>query len=290
MKYLTLFLMILLPLKGIGQIDLSQAGVTTSEEGPGVYRLLVAERVSVVAFTGPQGLMVIDAAYEQTTSQLMEALAKLSDHPVRYLVNTHIHGDHTGGNSVVGRDADIIAHTSVKQFLATERRQGDRVIPAFPTHALPNITFTDRLELDFNGQTLEMVHLAEGHTGGDIIVWFPESKVLAMGDLLFAGSFPFVDVANGGNPHGFLRNVEWIISHFPQDTRFIGGHGPVYSMDQLRRWHASLGETLEVVRSAKARGMSAGQMKQERILGQWEAFGEFFITEDRWIDTLYPVL
>lgn len=290
MKRILFVLLMAAPLLLLAQRDLSQAKVSTTEEAEGIYRMFVADAVSVVVFSGPDGLLVIDAAYEQTTSQLMEAIREVSDAPIRYLVNTHIHGDHTGGNAVIGRDAEIVSHTSVKEYLGTERKQGERVIPAMPENALPNITFTDRMDLAFNGQEISMIHLPEGHTGGDIIIYFPESNLLVLGDLLFAGYFPYVDVGNGGNPLGFIKNVEWIINNYKDDVKLIGGHGPVFTMQQLADWNNNLQQTIEVVRQAKANGMTLEQMKSERILQKWEEFGSFFITEDRWLDTVYPAV
>lgn len=290
MRPITIFLIMLLPVMGFSQRDWSQVSVKTTEIAPGLYRLFVGDGVAVVASVGENGLLVIDAAYAQTTPQLMEAIKKLSEAPIHYLVNTHLHGDHTGGNVELGRNADIIAHSSVKEYLSTERIQGDRTIPPLPDHAVPNITFSDCMTLDFNGQTLEMTHLPEGHTGGDIIVWFPESRVLVMGDLLFAGYFPFVDVSNGGHPQGFMDNVAWILENFPQETTLIGGHGPVFNMQQLKEYHQTLAKTMEMVKNAKEKGMSQEEMKAERILKSWENYGTFFITEDRWIETIYPFL
>jgi cyclase len=277
-----------LPVKA--QRDWSSASIATTEVAPGIYRLFVDERVAVVAFTGQDGVLLIDAAYEQTVPLLMQSIRELTSHPLRYLVNTHIHGDHTGGNAGIGHDVDIISHHQVKEYLGNERRQGERVIPAFPAHAIPDITFSDELHMTFNQQTISMKHLPGGHTNSDIIVYFPESKVLVAGDLLFAGYFPYVDTGNGGDPLGYLNNVAWITQQFPEDVTIIGGHGPVYSMNQFMDWHQTLLDTADVIKQAKQNGMSADDMKENRILQQWESMGRFFITEDRWIDTLFPYL
>lgn len=293
MKHITAFLVLwIMMAPGIlhAQRDWSSATVQTTEVATGIYRLFVDNRVAVVAFSGPDGIMLIDAAYEQTVPQLKLALAEITDLPLRYLVNTHIHGDHTGGNPGLGQGVDIIAHPDVKTYLSTERRQGDRTIPPMPAHAHPNITFTDELAVDFNGQTVHLKHLPEGHTSGDIVVHFPDSEVLVVGDLLFADNFPFVDTSNGGHPMGYLNNVKWLIDQYPHQTIIIGGHGPVYTMSDYRSYYETLLQTVDVVRAAKESGMSASQMKENRILQQWESMGRFFITEDRWIDTLYPYL
>lgn len=289
MKKLIVFLF-LLPAMVYAQRDWAAMKVTTTEVAPGVYRLFVGEGVATVLFAGADGIMLIDAAYDQTAPQLKAAIAAITPMPLKYLVNTHHHGDHTGGNFAMGKDATIIAHHFVKDFVSVERRAGERVTPALPADARPDISFSDELKFDLNGQTLQMKHLPKGHTGGDIIIYFPESKVLVLGDLLFADNFPFVDVNNGGDPHGFLKNLQWIIENYPADITLIGGHGPIYTMAQLREYHKNLTQTLEVVRKAKQEGMTAAQMKENRILKNWESWGRFFITEDRWIDTLFPVL
>jgi cyclase len=288
-RYIIL-LLVMLPMLAFSQRDWSQMHVKTTEIAPGLYRLFVGEGVAVVAWTGDDGLLIIDAAYEQTAPQLVQALAEISPGSVDYLINTHIHGDHTGGNVILGKDADIIAHHFVRDYLSTERKQGDRIIPPMPDHAIPNITFSDDMMLVFNGQALQLKHLPGGHTGGDIIIYFPQSKVLVAGDLLFADNFPFVDVNNGGHPFVFLENLAWIINHFPADLTIIGGHGPVYTMAEFINYRETLLQTLEVVREAKANGMSLEQMKASRIMQSWEEMGKGFISEDRWIETLYPFL
>lgn len=272
------------------QRDWSAMTVTDTELAPGIHRLFVGGSVSVVAQVGDEGILLIDAAYEQTAPQLKAALEALSGKAVRFLVNTHIHGDHTGGNTVFGQGADIISHHNVKTYLGTERIQGERVIPALPEHAQPKLTFSDELHLYINGEPVYMLHLPEGHTNSDIIVYFPESKVLVVGDLLFADNFPYVDTGNGGHPMGFLKNLGYIIKSFPSDVVISGGHGPVYTMKQYAEYLETLQITVDTVAKAKQQGMTAAQMKENRILKQWESMGQFFITEDRWIDTLFPYL
>lgn len=174
--------------------------------------------------------------------------------------------------------------------MSIDKIQSDRTIPAAPKAALPSITFTDRLTLDINEQQLELIHLSGGHTNSDIIVYFPISKVLALGDLLFANYFPYVDTGNGGNPLKYIENAEWIIKNFPPNITLIGGHGPVYSIEQYKSWMNSLKETMEVAKSHKQKGMTLEEMKETKILKQWESYGSFFITEDRWLDTIYPFI
>jgi len=289
-KKISLFIVFLLPVIVFAQRDWSRMQVATKEIVPGISRLFVEPGVATVLFTGPDGALLIDAAYQQTTLQLKAAIKTVTDQPVKYLINTHHHADHTGGNAAFGGEATIIAHQFVKDFVSINQMQGTRQIPALPREAWPEITFSDRMQLDFNGQNLLIQHLPGGHTAGDAIVFFPESKVLVIGDLLFADNFPFVDLANGGNPRRFMEHLKWISGNFPDDVLIVGGHGPVYNMEQFRSYILNLERTIEIVSHAKSSGISLEEAKANRILREWEAWGSFFITEERWIETLYQAL
>ncbi|MBW6492123.1 MAG: MBL fold metallo-hydrolase [Lentimicrobium sp.] len=285
-----LFLTLILPFSLFAQKDMPAAEITSAVVSPGVYRFFVDNRVSVLVQTGDDGVLVVDAAYAQTAEKLKEAIQNISDKPVKYLINTHLHGDHTGGNSIIGKNAIIIAHTSVREFLSKDQVRGEIITPAPPAHSRPGITIEGKMTLEFNEETIEILHLQGGHTTGDLVVYFPKAKVVHVGDLLFAGYFPYVDVSNGGNPLTYLKNQQWIIDNYPDDLIFIGGHGPALNKNELKKYHKSIAETVEIVAKAKSEGMSNEQMKEMRILKNWESFGSFFITEDRWIDALVPYL
>jgi cyclase len=284
------FILLLLPILSMAQRDWANLEIGVTELAPGLHRLFVGNSVAVLVSHGDDGIFMVDAAYEQSTDRLMEEIRKLSDQPIRYLVNTHIHSDHTGGNKVFGKDATIIAHASVKEYLLKEQKRGETVMPAFPEYALPDKLVEREMELEFNNEKIKIIHFPGGHTLGDLVVYFPAAKVVMMADLLFAGFFPYVDIGNGGNPFKYLENVTKIIESYPQDATIVGGHGPVFSMSELRQWHNTLSETITAMRSAKAEGMTEEQMKEKRILKEWEQMGSFFITENRWIETIYPFL
>lgn len=289
MKNLIIALLLLPFLSATSQAQ-PQTTIETTEIAPGIYRMFVNNAVAVVVSHGEDGILVVDAAYENSAEKLMEEIRNISDAPIQYLINTHLHGDHTGGNKLIGKEADIIAHESVKEYLSKEQKRGETTLPPFPEYAQPNILVDGNMDLEFNGEKIQITHLEGGHTAGDIIVFFPRANVLVMGDLLFANYFPYVDVSNGGNPFRFLENVDRIIEHFPADATIVGGHGPVYTLDELRQWREDLSTTITVMRNAKNDGMSVEEMKEKSILKEWESMGSFFITEDRWIDTLYPFL
>jgi cyclase len=288
-KNLTISL-VLIAFMGFAQQEVKKTPITVNELSVGIHRLFVNNAVAVVAFTGEDGLLLIDAGYERTANDLADALKDITPQPIKYIVNTHIHGDHTGGNLVLGKNADIIAHQNVKNYLEKEQKQGERTIPAFPAFAQPNITFSDRMNLDFNGENIQLVHLEGGHTSGDIIAFFPKSKVLVVGDLLFANYFPYVDVGNGGNPIKFLENIDTIVKNFPKDAIVVGGHGPVYTINDYQIYRNTLQKTIDVLKMHKVKGLTAEQMKEQKVLSEWESYGSWFITQDRWIDTIYPFI
>ncbi len=288
MKKIILFTLFVLPLYVFSQQEVQKTPITTTELSNGVFRLFVNNAVAVVAYVGDDGVLLIDAAYERTANDLLEEIRQLSAMPIKFIINTHLHGDHTGGNLVLGKDVDIIAHQNVKEYIGKEQRFGERVIAAYPEFAQPNIIVNDSMELTFNNQALRIIHLPGGHTNSDIIIYFPESNVLAVGDLLFANYFPYVDVGNGGNPFKYLENIQWITNNFPDDVKIVGGHGQVFSMNEYIKYHKTLIETIEIIRLHKKNGMTLDEMKEERILKDWESWGKFFITEDWWLETIFP--
>ena len=282
--------LMLIPLTLFSQEATSEINIKTTQVAPGMYRLFVDNRVTVLAQVGKKGVLVVDAAYVHTAEALRSSIRDLSNKPIRYLINTHLHADHTGGNFIIGREAVIIAHPTVKEYLSKPQVRDGKTIPPPPDYALPGMTIESKTILKFNKEKIEIIPLTGGHTAGDLLVYFPKAKILQMGDLLFAGYFPYVDTGNGGNPLVFVSNLQWIIDNFPDDLTFIGGHGPVFTKSQLKEYLATLNETMAIVKRAKSEGSSAEQIKTSKLLKQWEAFGSFFITEEGWIDTVYPYL
>jgi glyoxylase-like metal-dependent hydrolase (beta-lactamase superfamily II) len=289
-KIILLFTAVLFALSLFAQEASKKTPIPATEISPNLYRLFVNERVTVLAFFGEDGTLLVDAAYKSTADDLHEKIKSFNPQPVTHIINTHIHGDHTGGNLVLGEGITIIAHENVKSYLNTERTRGDAVVPAFPAYALPDITFTESMKMVYNGQELQLKHLPGGHTNGDIVVYFPESNVIAVGDLLFADNFPYVDTGNGGHPFKYLENIAYITDNFPADATVIGGHGPIYTMKQYKAYRKTLQKTIDALRKHKKDGMSLEEMKEKRVLKKWESYGKFFITEDRWIETLYPFI
>jgi cyclase len=203
------------------------------------------------------------------------------------VLNTHFHGDHTGGNAQFGTEATIIAHENVRKRLqAGGTLLGNRVDPA-PKEALPVITFNDRATVHLNGEDIRALHFPNGHTDGDSVIFFPQSNVVHMGDDFVTYGFPFVDVASGGSVGGMIAGVEKVLTLVPDDVKIIPGHGPLSAPADVRKYVDMLKDTRALVARAAEDGKTPEQMKAARLLAKYEDLGKGFIKTDAWIDLLY---
>jgi glyoxylase-like metal-dependent hydrolase (beta-lactamase superfamily II) len=216
---------------------------------------------------------------------------------VRYLVNSHWHFDHVGGNEGFARaGATIIAHERVRRLMAEDRVMAaldGRRVPAAPPAALPVLTFNDRLNLELNGDLVHLVHMAAAHTDGDVIVHFRDADVIHMGDLFFNGMYPFIDVDFGGNIAGMVRAVEEVLDHTPPTTLFIPGHGPLAGRSDLERYRDMLATVRDRVQEMIARGMGRAEVQAAKPTADfdpaWAGEGSF-LTPDVWVGLVYDGL
>ena len=203
---------------------------------------------------GPDGILLVDDQYAPLVPKIRAALRSIAgDRPVRFVLNTHWHGDHTGGNEIFGEGAPIIAQENVRKRLVTGGvlSNGRRFDPA-PEGALPIITFDRKLSLHVNDEEIRGLHLDRGHTDGDVVVYFTRSNVVHMGDQFVAGGFlPFVDFNSGGDLDGLIANIDHVIGTVPGDVRVIPGHGPVAGKDALVAYSKMLKDTRGALRRAK---------------------------------------
>jgi cyclase len=208
---------------------------------------------------------------------------------LRFILNTHWHGDHTGGNVVFGPEAPIIAHDNVRKRLATEQKLEvfKMTTPASPKEALPVITFDQSLSVHFNGEDIRAIHFPHGHTDGDSVIFFTNSNVVHLGDDFFAGRFPFVDLESGGSVEGLIKNIGELITKIPPTAKLIPGHGPISTLDDLKNYHRMLVQTTDIVRQKIAAGKTLDQIKTEGLPDEWKPWGTGFIKTDLWIETIY---
>jgi glyoxylase-like metal-dependent hydrolase (beta-lactamase superfamily II) len=267
------------------QQDFSKVEIKVTKVAGTVYMLMGAGG-NIGVSSGDDGIVIVDDQFEPLAPKIKEALHGITTKPIKFIVNTHYHGDHTGGNVVFGKEAPIIAHENVRTRLAAGSSVRGNATPPAPKDALPVITFNDRASLHVNGEEIRAVHFPHGHTDGDSVIYFTQSNVVHMGDDFFNGTFPFVDVENGGSVKGMLAAVDKVLSTMPDDTKVIPGHGPLSDKAGLRAFAEVLRGTSAAVAKALAAGKTLDQMKADNVLGQWDSWGKGFIKTDAWIALL----
>jgi cyclase len=244
----------------------------------GNIHMLVGRGGNVGVSVGDDGVLIVDDQFEPSAPAIRAALEELSDGGLAYVLNTHHHGDHTGGNPVFGREATIVAHENVRERLSAGGLSGA---------ALPVITFDGRVSLHFNGEEIRAVHLPGGHTDGDSVIFFTGSNVVHMGDLFFNGRFPFVDLSSGGDVGRYLENVETVLAALEPDAKIIPGHGPLATIEDLRRYHAMLEATVTHVVGEMDAGKTLAAIKKAGLPAEFASWDGGFISGERWIETIH---
>ncbi len=252
----------------------------------GTVSMLEGRGGNIGVCAGPDGLLMIDDQDAQMAPKIQAALASISKEPLRLLINTHCHGDHTGGNEIFGALVPIIAQTNVRVRMSKSSvgPGGDR--PASAARALPVVTFDDRVLLHYNGEEIEVRHVNPAHTDGDSIIWFHKSNVVHMGDTFFNGRFPYIDHDSGGSVRGLTKDIADLLAELPKDAHLIPGHGPLGTMKDLESYHNMLVETQRLVATALAAGLDAAAMKKEKLLSKYSTWSWQFINEDAFLDIL----
>jgi cyclase len=228
----------------------------------GNISMLIGSSGNIGVPTGSDGLLIIDDQYWPLAAKIRAALSQLRSDTPKFLLNTHFHGDHTGGNADFGVASIIIAHENVRGRLVA----GDS-----PGSALPVITFDEDVTVHFNGENITLIHMPRGHTDTDSVVMFEESNVIHMGDHFFNGGFPFVDLASGGTVQGYISNLEKALSWIDDDTSVIPGHGPLGTKADLLAFYNVVKDTSTTIRVMKSQQMSAEEAVAEGLGDEYES-------------------
>lgn len=244
---------------------------------------------------GPDGTLMVDALLERTAGAIRPALKAANAGPVKFLINTHWHTDHTGGNALFGREAVIIAHPSVRQRVMTEQRppwEKEPVKP-MPPEAWPAITFEQTMSLHFNGEEVKLIHFPASHTDGDTVVYFTKSKVVCMGDTVYLirnQLMPSPSQWNGGDAESLAKNLEALIPQLPADVKVVPGHGRVLSLGDLKAYHRILAGTIEIVRRGLAEGKKFAEIKSAGLPREFSTLGDWTLPPEDWIGIVYQSL
>jgi cyclase len=279
------------------QQDFSKVQIKVTKVSGNIY-MLEGEGGNIAASVGADGIVIVDDQFAPLAEKIQAALKNLgiTDKPVRFVINTHYHGDHTGGNAPFANSGStVIAQDNVRKRLESGGVGGigessKREIKPAAKEALPVITFEQDVTVHLNGEDIRALHFPSGHTDGDSIIFFPKNNVVHMGDDFVRYGFPFIDVLSGGSVQGMIDALEKASAQLPPDVKVIPGHGALSNLDDVRSFVKMLKETSAVVQSAINAHKTLAQMKQEKILAPWDKWSGDFINTDAWTETLYNSL
>jgi glyoxylase-like metal-dependent hydrolase (beta-lactamase superfamily II) len=263
----------------------SEAKINVVQLTDKIYKLqcISGTYTNTIASVGDDGILLVDTGYPQTSEALSDALHKLGDGKVRIVINTHEHSDHIGANSAFAQEAMIVSHERVRQAY----RGQYFALPGIDRPGAPQVVFKDGLSLYFNGEEIRLQHYPGGHTLGDIVVHFTDSKVAFVGDMVFAGCFPSADIARGGDLSRCLENTGQIIRDYPTDTLFVNGHGPDYRTDDLKVYLDVGTTTSQLIQNEIEKGQSMDDIVASDLLSRWSDWGKGVVSEQEWVACVY---
>jgi len=222
--------------------DFSKVEIKTTDLGDNIY-MLEGQGGNITVAVGKDGIIMVDGQYAPLHDKIKAAIEAISKKPIKYLINTHFHGDHTGGNELFARDgATIVSQVNVKNRLAAGTSNGltGAKTPPAPPAALPSDTYSNFSKIRLEGRVADLKHIANAHTDGDTYVWFKTANVLSTGDTFTNGRYPNIDFANGGNIRGMITATDAYLKLVNARTRIVPGHGPLADKAALMEYRTML--------------------------------------------------
>jgi cyclase len=246
----------------------------------GNIQMLQGNGGNIAVSLGDDGVLMVDDQFAPLSDKIKAAITALGGSAPKFLLNTHWHGDHSGGNENFAASATIIAHDNVHVRIADP---ANKRVPA----ALPDVTFANGLTMHFNGEEIRLIHLPQGHTDGDTAIWFTSSNVIHMGDEYIIGGFPFIDLNSGGSVQGLIDNHQTILALIPADIKIIPGHGALSTKAEMSTWIAGVTATAKLITDQKAAGKALPAIITQGLPAQYASWGKGFISEAAYITAVY---
>jgi glyoxylase-like metal-dependent hydrolase (beta-lactamase superfamily II) len=275
---------------GAQEPDFEKVQIQTVPVAPGLS-MLIGAGGNIAVSTGESGPIVVDDQFAPLAPKIAAAVKALQDAPVRFVINTHHHMDHTGGNEAFGKSgAVIVAHENVRVRMSTEQfsKLMNRGTPAAPAQALPVVTFADGVTFHWNGETIAVEHVANAHTDGDAVVWFRTANAVHAGDTFFNGFYPFIDVESGGSISGMIAAVDGVLAQANADTKIIPGHGPLAAPADLRTYRDMLATVRLRVQAAQAAKKAMPAYLAEKPLADLDPeWGDGFLKADQFLTLVW---
>jgi len=276
----------LLPLLGLSA-DVEIKAVPVADQ---IY-MLVGQGGNIGLYVGEDGTFLIDDQFAPLTDKILDAIKSVGGQHPKFLINTHYHSDHTGGNENLGKGGTlIVSHDNVRERLISGAYIGAFKMKLSPVAnaGLPVITFSKNIKFHLNGDTVIVKHVPHAHTDGDSVIYFQAANVIHAGDLFFNGFYPFIDVNHGGSLKGMIKGVDRVLKVADDQTKIISGHGPLGDKKQLQEYREMLAVAYERLNSLKAQGKTAQEAVAAKPLADLEAtWGKGIFTGDRWVELIY---
>ena len=290
MKRILLLVFVIVASTSYGQRDWSSVTISSEKLSDNIY-VLFGSGGNIGLAVGEENAYLIDDQFGPLSDKILAHVKTLTDKPVKWVLNTHWHGDHTGGNENLAKQgAVVIAHENVRKRMATKQdRGGGRTQDPSPNAALPIITFNDKLTLYLgDNKSMHAMHVNDAHTDGDSYYYFPEDNVLHMGDNFFKDRYPYIDLNSGGDIDGLISNVTMALGIVDDETKIIPGHGKMATKSDLENYKLVITTLRERVIKARTSGKSLEETQKAGLSKEWDqSHGQGFINADRIIEFIY---
>ncbi len=273
--------------------DFSKVEIKTIPVGDGIYMLQGAGG-NIGISAGEDGVFMIDDQFSPLTPKILSAIANISKEPIKFMINTHWHFDHTGGNENLGKmGVIIVAHDNVYERLSTDQfiKAFKREVPATPKDGLPVVSFNDEVTFHMNGLHIKAQHVKNAHTDGDSIIIFKDKNIIHMGDTFFNGFYPFIDTGSGGSIYGMIDVAATLLTQVDDKSKIIPGHGPLANKQDLQNYHDMLVQAVNAVRPLTKKGLSLEEaIKLDPLKDLNEKWGGGFLKPDQFLGIIYQTI